>query len=321
MNNPDDYLYKTTKLVYDVIRESGGKSPNVADIRKKYFNLSNGLSAEDEFIALCLWSGKCSLVHKLDTSVRPKHSGYGVPDLLCVFDHGGRQVPVLIEVKSSIRDKFPLSSKYCNELKKYSDALNLPLLIAFRWNRLAHPTWCLFEFDNMRTPRGSFTINMPGIFKHDLTGLLLGNFHIQLLQGTTISMTITKEQVYSDDNFAGTLVDINWESPDGTRIDPSWLLQWLFILTDDEVEIEDYPDRIVQRFKKLNDESAMAYWALPSSLPIERYRVGGQINWSRLVEENEFSFSLQDLRDAAKSGDGAVRYIMDQVPTTMPTFL
>ena len=57
--------------------------------------LDLGLSAEDEFTAICSWLGKARLVHKLDQQQVPlkSHDAYQVPDLLAQFENTG---PLLI---------------------------------------------------------------------------------------------------------------------------------------------------------------------------------------------------------------------------------
>src|SRR5262245_32471512 len=73
------------------------------DIVNRVRRLQIGLPAEDEFSVLLTWLGRCRLVHKLDQLQSPRESRerWCVPDLLAVFDYEGRDVPVLIEVKTS----------------------------------------------------------------------------------------------------------------------------------------------------------------------------------------------------------------------------
>ena len=209
---------------------------------------------------MCLWSGRCALVHKLDTSVRP-HPGetYRVPNLLCIIHHNGRHIPFLVEVKSSRKRTRRFSRVYCEKLQRYSDALGLPLLMAFKHTEFM-PIWSLFDFQRMQTTRGTYPVDMV---RHDLMGVLLGNFHMEIWEGTAISMTITKDTSGWEMPFRGTVSDVHWETPDGQHVDddPSHL-HWLFMLTEDEVEIETYADRVVQRFRKLGFGGAPAYWAL-----------------------------------------------------------
>ena len=79
-------------------------SENALLARLKRFQL--GWSVEHEFAALSLWFGRCTLIHFLDREKQLPESSlatYRVPDLLGVYSAGGREVPALIEVKSSYR--------------------------------------------------------------------------------------------------------------------------------------------------------------------------------------------------------------------------
>jgi hypothetical protein len=164
---------------------------------------------------------------------------------------------------------------------------------------------------------------MPDMMKHDLSGVLLGNFHVQLWEGTALSMTITKDRVLPDGSFDGTIRDTHWETKDGRRVDSAPLLLSLFILTADDVEIDEHPDRVVQRFKKISDEGAIAYWALAEALDLDRYRAGGQIDWRRVIDEHQFAFTMRDLKRQAQSASqhGLVRYVLNPIPHEMPPFL
>ena len=322
-SNNQDTTYKAVVTLYEALRNRDQEVAQPSLLINKLDRLVQGLTAEDEFAAFCLWSGKCSLIHKLDKFVRPKGSEYRVPDFLCVLEYQGKSLPLLVEVKSTIRESYPLTRAYCERLDRYADTVGLPLLIAFKFTKYQNPFWCLFEFDKMRTPQGSYRVNMPEILRHNLTGVLLGDFSVQLWQGTTISMTVTKEKVYSETEFVGQMEDIHWETKDKQRVESVPLLHLLFALTQDEVNIEELPNKLIQRFTKLYDEAATAYWCLQFALPVKRYQVRGRTDWGRLIDEQEFSFTLQDLKNASVSGikSGIAKRVMNQIPVDWPAFL
>ena len=136
-------------------------------------------------------------------------------------------------------------------------------------------------------------------------------------------MTITKGRVHSETSFDGTITDVHWETKEGQTVDSADLLHWLFMLTADDVEIDEHRDRVIQRFRKTSEEAAIAYWVLGEALPLERYRARGQIDWRRMIEEHRFSFTLTDLREEAEAAikSGLVKYVIHQVPHEMPPFL
>ncbi|MSQ21753.1 MAG: hypothetical protein EXR53_00370 [Dehalococcoidia bacterium] len=289
-------LYKAALLAYEALKESGRGAPAPEQIREKLVSLLRGLSIEDEFISLCLWSSRHLLVHKLDQEVFSAAADFQMPDILCIVSYEEKQIPFLVEVKTSAKPRKRFSKGYVEKLMRYADAVRLPLLVAYKYTGFgARPLWSLFEIRQMRTASGAYRIVMPEMIKHDLTGVLLGNFHVQIWEGTSICMTMTKEKVISDKEFVGKLTDVYWQTRDNKRADKDWLLEWLFMLTQDEVEIDDLPDRVIQRFKKVTDEGAIAYWALYQALPVDRYRLGEQVDWASLIQEHPFRFPCKTL--------------------------
>src|SRR4030042_2319303 len=71
-------------------------------IADQVLRLEKGLAAEDEAALLFCWLGRCKLIHKLDQLVAPPASKntFLVPDLLAVFEYKGKEIPVLIAVKT-----------------------------------------------------------------------------------------------------------------------------------------------------------------------------------------------------------------------------
>jgi hypothetical protein len=90
-------------LLYDVYEAlaqlgwQGNKDEIVARVKR----LNLGLPCEDEFSVVCVWLGRCELVHKLDQKQAPGIScqKFQVPDLMAVFRVKTQVIPVLIEVK------------------------------------------------------------------------------------------------------------------------------------------------------------------------------------------------------------------------------
>jgi para-aminobenzoate synthetase component 1 len=94
--------FDEAKLFWDAWAELGF-STNPKELVDKINQLKRGLPKEDEFIALSIWMDKCTLIHKLDQEQYPGLSKqeYQVPDLFACYKYNGREVPVLIEVKST----------------------------------------------------------------------------------------------------------------------------------------------------------------------------------------------------------------------------
>ena len=97
-HTPED----TARLVQEALTQLGWAA-DPKRIAARVYRLNLGLPREDEFSVVCTWLGRCDLIHKLDQSQTPTKSRctFQVPDLLPVFRHEDRAVPVLVEVKSS----------------------------------------------------------------------------------------------------------------------------------------------------------------------------------------------------------------------------
>jgi hypothetical protein len=109
--------------------------------------LIRGLEPEDEFALVLSWLGKCRLVHKLGQEQLPLNSTdtFRIPDFLAVFEHEGKEIPVLIEVKKTS----PIDPQSLKEGKlslkpgylRYADVVGIPMLIAWQHRTI----WTLFE--------------------------------------------------------------------------------------------------------------------------------------------------------------------------------
>jgi len=89
--------------LYEALDALGFDATQPDRLVDKLRQIDVGLPAEDECAAMLLWMGRCRFLHKLRQGQHPRESPkhYRVPDLLALFDFNGRQVPVLIQVKST----------------------------------------------------------------------------------------------------------------------------------------------------------------------------------------------------------------------------
>ena len=123
----DEALSKA-RVMFEAAQQLGWSNPTeVAEFAKR---LEKGLPAEDELSVVFHWLGQCRLVHKLDQFPYPPRvwERYRVPDLLAVFEIGGRPHPFLIEVKTSSDDRLSWKPGFLSSLRNYADLLGLPLL-------------------------------------------------------------------------------------------------------------------------------------------------------------------------------------------------
>ena len=127
-------LDSSARLIYEAIQQLGW-SADPASLTERVKRLDLGLPAEDEFIFILSWLGKCSLVHKLDQGQFPPDSKkyLQVPDLLASFETKSGPKVVLIEVKATNKKKLVWKPDYLKKLKNYASRLGLPLLVAWKF--------------------------------------------------------------------------------------------------------------------------------------------------------------------------------------------
>ncbi len=307
----------------DVWRESGGKQVDASRVMEKVQQLRRGIPAEDEFVAMCLWSNQCKLVHKLEPPKGSVPTGYRVPDFLCVFEHRGQAIPVLVEVKSTEKDTLKLGRTYVNEFKTYAELLGIPLLIAIRHTKIDEGLWVVAELDQLRTERGSYRAYLPKAMEYDLTSLLMGNFSLLIREGTALCMTISKNTVHTDGSFNGTLKEMFWETADGTRhsTNVAPYLHLAFMLSPDEVEIDENPTQVIQRFRKVGNGSVFAYWVMPMAWSLSGFLSSAEVPWAKLLNEEKPGFSIEDLFQSADPRSGLVEQRVRWHPKVLPDFL
>ena len=109
--------------------EQLGWGVEAGQVATRIWRLNVGLPREDEFSVVCGWLGCCDVIHKLDQKQTPDKSceKYQVPDLLAVFNVKGKQIPVLIEVKSKKDKTLSFRPDYLEKLSNYANVLKPPL--------------------------------------------------------------------------------------------------------------------------------------------------------------------------------------------------
>jgi Holliday junction resolvase len=159
-----------TRILYDLYRERGGKVDHetLASRLRRY---EIGIPAEEEFAVLLSWLGRCRLVHKLDQS-HPPTKDYKVPDLLAIFEHGGRPIPVAIEVKATDSDRLSWTPEYLGGLQRYGHEVGVPVLLA--WKRRHVDLWALCELRHFHQPVTNYKFTFLEALKLSLMSELAG---------------------------------------------------------------------------------------------------------------------------------------------------
>lgn len=172
--------------IYEVLARLGLASDGNT-IADQVLRLEKGLAAEDEVSLLFCWLGRCKLIHKLDQLVAPPASRdvFLVPDLLAVFEHEGKEIPVLIEVKTCSGQSLSWRPDYIERLQRYSELIGLPLLVACKWKN-SPLQWTLSEAGCFQKKSAmNYKLSNKDAIISNLMFALAGNFALVFREGIT----------------------------------------------------------------------------------------------------------------------------------------
>jgi len=304
------------------------ESSNPAKVALRLQQLQRGLEPEDEFALVLSWLGNCKLVHKLGQEQLPLSctDTYRVPDLLAVFDHEGKEVPVLIEVKktnpadpqSLEEDRLSLKPGYL----KYADVVGLPMLIAWK-----HRTfWTLFEMRHSELAITNYKIGFFRAMEENLLGLLVGDFSYHVVPGTAIRMRIKKLTEPDEGGaFDGRIEDVHFVNAEGTRIPNIPHLASLFIFWENEAEQLDEGDAIVQSFV-IPDTGLGEFASRTLGKLVHAFATlqKTDVNWRAITHDTEhWSHQRGQIRSVVEEGaeHGVFTNVFRMMPKHRPTFL
>jgi len=310
-----------------------GKPEDIAD---KVRQLERGLPAEDQFAALCVWMGKCSLIHKLEQEQFPNLSReeYQVPDFLAVFDLSTKKVPTLIEVKKTNDIRLaPFGSKYYSKLTNYATLMKLPLLIAWYIERLN--LWCLFDIERMQRKRSAFHIDFHTATNNSLLGVIFDDVIFRIRPGLKAQFNVRKEpgsEIRDPTTgelreFSGILEEIAWLNSSDKRINttPSLgrLLELLFYVVDNDANDNENEKNVTLTFYTTKEENLFAHQLLGVMAFGTAILRDATPSWIEVLKSDGFQMDYQSVREALSTGikEGAISIILKQNPVVRSGFL
>jgi Holliday junction resolvase len=240
-----------------------------------------------------------------------------VPDFLALFKVEGRQVGVLIEVKSTSGDELVFSKAYRERLANYASAAGLPLLVAWKEE---HGLWVLFDIEEMeRGPSGAWKANFRQVIKQTLMGVLLGDFFAVVRAGAGITMEIHIGDRISKDRFSGTVIASHWHNAQNERIEAlGGNFLPLLLCCPDEVEILEEDNVVTQRFYVTTDNLVIAHQTMVAGLLQD-----SEPDWHAILASGKLEGGLAEVRQAAVDAikNQMVSYVLDVQPGVRPPFL
>jgi Holliday junction resolvase len=339
-----DKKFDEAKLLYDLQTKSDinsleelipflGLSNQPQELIKRVDRLKKGMPAEDEFIALAIWMGKCKLIHKLEQEQFPKVSSekYQVPDLLGVFDYKGKEIPVLIDVKVSEKEmlpyaKFRLTASKYEKMTSYANLLGLPLLIAWKISGY----WTLFDIGEMQIHESAYHIDSAGAMKADLMYLLLDSVHIIPMPHVSftfvfkdLDIAVKKAESVEVHNMKIKAIHFTgYDSKPITKMSMPQFILWLF------AEHEEKQRRNGNLFEVTFEvpENALGLPAF-ALLPLILFQTSTQENrpknWYEVIKnENYGNITYNQFKKAMQDGLGVfIQDILKIVPHKHPDFI
>jgi Holliday junction resolvase len=318
--------------ITEVLRTFGATA-TPGELAKRVRQIDLGLSAEDEFMGIVSWLGRCSICHKLDNVGfrSPAYDDIVVPDLLVVFDVAGSQIPTAIEVKSSKKQVLSWKPEYYEGLLRYSSLTGIPVLLA--WKHPSYSVWTLTDLHVFEKARKNFRLTTNNAFRENLLAPLAGDVAYQLMDGVGLRIEASKEELVEKDPSTA---DETWklritkaEFTDGAgnshnHIPPGI---WPLFLASDFSNSENHSASMIQfSFTYQSPSEAenniqFLHRALPILVSF-RFASGTRIEWRSFLQSGGLQYSGIDLRHALRSSFGVfTRYVFAQRPHTVPSFV
>jgi len=288
-------------------------------LSKEAERILGATAPEDEFMAIATWSGRCSLIHKLPPDKYPPMTDktYKIPDLFAVFEYEGRSVPTLIEIKSTYIPKRPfakLSLSYRQRLRNYGKLLGLPVLVAQQIRPVG--IWLMVDLETIGI-NGRSTINP----RHDLSGLLLGTFHLAFRAGTKFIFRIEKQHTISEKELSGIVREAYFETADGKQITHMHSPMMLLFGLGDPIEKQEDDGKTLTLVWEIPSGMAFAnYQALRAAIFLDKQLGKEPFPWATMLKSGKFPISYSSI-EAARDDTDFFSYEISTRPEQVPSFL
>ncbi len=291
--------------------------------------IRSGLLPETEFFSIVSWLGNCAGIFRLDQTPMPIECSVSLraPDFLAFVHRDDRIVPILVEVKKNDDDKLVWSENYLRSLTTFAKAINLPLLVAWKWRDF----WLLVDHSHFSKHTTAFHLTKEVAFKENLMSLAFGNVHIQMddEMGFVMNALLLDYKPESTGSIPpagihqiqikGANFRRNGHVVQIADVEPELFLLFLSVPTENQVEmISEHEIEIIYRPE--SETSISLSHALLTSLALTHQ--GEELDWDTILREGPFTSSGKQFRKALEIGleKGFVKYVFEQIPQTMPLY-
>jgi Holliday junction resolvase len=286
-----------------------------------------GLAPEKELIAAVNWLSNVVAIHQLDQTPQPAYCKFNemrIPDLLAIALYEGHLIPILIEVKTTDDDKLIWREDYLQALERYAEAVRMPLLVAWKHQRI----WVLTEVRHFAKRVSAYHLDFNTAMRESLMGELFGDLMIKISDNVRFFVDAkVAEELPPDRNViipeggytltitaAGFMVDDN-------IVNLPKELFWAFIASatrDEVIRIGEQEVRI--QFLPLPDSifSLTDLWRLVALFGNKE----AEPNWEEITRK-PLTLTASKVRQELREGipKGVVQYVFEVQPNTMPEFL
>lgn len=313
------------RVIHEALEQLGWTLDSKA-IAERVTRLDLGLPAEDEFSMLLSWMGKCKLVHKLDEMQAPPESKeyFRVPDLLAIFEHKERRIPVLIEVKTSEDNTISWRPDYFEGLQRYGQELGLPVLIAWKYKPIG--CWSLFELCHFTKPNLNYKITVATAMKQSLMSLLAGDFALVLKAGVGLHLKMKKIRKVIDkdakERWEAQIEDAYFTNGVGEQLKQLGQGLWpLFLANEHEESTREDDTHFYQSFVVPTKETMQ--WAHCIIAFLLKPKHAEPVRWRDVLMNHQVPIKFNELRRTVFEGISkeVVHYTFDVSPQAGATFM
>ena len=220
-------------------------------------------------------------------------------------------------------------------MKRYSDLLGLPLLVAckYRLQEMHTAYWTLFETGVFLKPHKNFQMPFDQAMKENLLGQLAGDFAVDIQAGVGIRIRVFplgdktkwKKAYYEQQDIFGK-VEVCYVDKDGNpieagdrRLSPGSLaiIQCALSLSESHSYLAD--TYIDMEWKLQRNQLIFAHQMFQMLLAYD-LSVDEEIRWSNILRQGDFPVPSSDVHKAAED-ESISGSILHQIPHTSPASL
>jgi Holliday junction resolvase len=334
LNDPrlTDLAFKVLPTAKEIARELAKEAACEADVVRMVSErlkiLESGLSPELEFIAAVNWLGRTRAISRIDQTPLPRCNDtlpeLKVPDVLCEIALNEKTLPLLIEVKRSNEGKLVWSEKYITGLRRYAEAMQVPLLVAWKREHI----WTLVDVSHFEKRVASYHLEFKKALTENLMSFVFGDCLVSLTQRISfyldgeikgLSFPLPRPpNLLPEGHHTITILGAGFLL-DGIPIVLPSELTWLFFRVQDESVVEVTGDKTIRT--KHTPTAETAFSLTDFALMLLLWGEPEKPDWDKVLRK-AIPITLSSTREALRKGIdlGVIQYVLEQVPVTIPSF-